>query len=135
MQQPMADDVGVYMPTAAEDAYKPEFKPKFEATPYNFAVTLWNMNYSTEQAGEQVNIQVSTQVNTQVNTQVARVLAAIGDGELTAGEIMEALGFSERSTFRKNYLHPALESSLAEMTIPDKPNSRLQRYRRATREG
>ncbi|MDO4851153.1 MAG: hypothetical protein Q4A93_04760 [Actinomycetota bacterium] len=49
---------------------------------------------------------------------------------MTALELMDAMGFSERSTFRKNYLRPALESGLIERTIPDKPNSRNQKYRR-----
>jgi ATP-dependent DNA helicase RecG len=31
--------------------------------------------------------------------------------------------------FRKAYLAPALKVGLIEMTIPDAPNSRLQRYR------
>jgi len=28
-----------------------------------------------------------------------------------------------------NYIQPAIELRLLEMTIPDKPNSRLQKYR------
>ena len=41
------------------------------------------------------------------------------------------LGLSHRPTFRKNYLQPALDAGLIERTLPDKPNSRLQKYRRA----
>ncbi len=39
------------------------------------------------------------------------------------------LGLSDRKSFRERYLKPALTDSLIEMTIPDKPNSRLQKYR------
>ena len=40
-----------------------------------------------------------------------------------------ALGLSDRKSFRERYLKPALDGGLIEMTIPDKPNSRLQKYR------
>ena len=42
---------------------------------------------------------------------------------------MQKLNLSHRPTFRKNYLNPALTAHLIERTIPDKPNSRLQKYR------
>jgi len=42
---------------------------------------------------------------------------------------MTRLKLSHRPTFRANYLHPALEQDLIERTIPEKPNSRLQKYR------
>tara|TARA_B110000879_G_scaffold194061_1_gene261490 strand:- start:1115 stop:1249 length:135 start_codon:yes stop_codon:yes gene_type:complete len=42
---------------------------------------------------------------------------------------MQKLNLSHRPTFRKNYLNPALTAQLIERTIPDKPNSRLQKYR------
>lgn len=38
------------------------------------------------------------------------------------------LGLKLRETFRKNYMNPALELGIVQMTIPDKPNSRNQRY-------
>ena len=43
---------------------------------------------------------------------------------------MEKLGLSHHPNFRKNYLQPALDAGLIERTIPEKPNSRLQKYRR-----
>lgn len=65
-----------------------------------------------------------------VDSSLGRLLDAIGDEELSAAQIMERLGLSHRPTFRRNYLVPALEQGLIEMTIPDKPTSRNQRYRK-----
>lgn len=65
-----------------------------------------------------------------MTVQVAKLLEALGDEELSASEIMQRLSLSHRPTFRKNYLNPALEQRLIEMTIPDKPNSRNQKYYR-----
>ena len=46
----------------------------------------------------------------------------------TSVALMEKVGLKSREGFRKNYLRPAIESNLIRMTIPDKPNSRNQRY-------
>ncbi len=46
----------------------------------------------------------------------------------TSNELMERLNLKAREGFRRNYLHPAMELDLIKMTIPDKPNSRNQRY-------
>ena len=54
---------------------------------------------------------------------------AIGNDVLSTSEIMKRLGLSHRPTFRQNYLNPALSNGIVEMTIPDKPNSRNQKYR------
>ena len=43
---------------------------------------------------------------------------------------MESLELKHRPTFRDNYLLPALELGYIEMTIPDKPRSSKQRYRK-----
>jgi Fic family protein len=59
-----------------------------------------------------------------------RLLQVLGEETLSAVELMNRLGLSHRATFRKNYLNPALEQKLVERTIPDKPNSRYQKYRR-----
>ena len=46
----------------------------------------------------------------------------------SANEIMAKLGLKSKETFRKNYMNPALEQGIVKMTIPDKPNSKNQRY-------
>lgn len=61
---------------------------------------------------------------------INRLLAALGHEELSAAELMARLGLSHRPTFRKNYLTPALDRGLIERTIPDKPNSKNQKYRK-----
>ena len=57
-------------------------------------------------------------------------LDVLGEEELSAVQIMERLDLSHGPTFRKNYLNLALAQGVIEMTVPDKPNSRNQMYRR-----
>jgi ATP-dependent DNA helicase RecG len=60
---------------------------------------------------------------------VFRLVWTVGKAELAPSEIQQRLGLLHRPTFRENYLRPALQQRLLEMTLPDKPASRLQRYR------
>lgn len=76
---------------------------------------------STDQDSDQVTGQ---------DDAINRLLSALGDEELSAAEIMKRLELSHRPTFRKNYLTPALDKGLIERTIPDKPNSKNQKYRK-----
>ena len=46
----------------------------------------------------------------------------------TSKTLMEKLELKSKEGFRRNYLRPALDMNLIRMTIPDKPNSRNQRY-------
>ena len=50
------------------------------------------------------------------------------DVPYTSNTLMEKLGLKAKEGFRRNYLRPAIEMNLIHMTIPDKPNSRNQRY-------
>jgi len=70
-----------------------------------------------------------TQSSTQSTDPVIRLLRALVDGPLSSGELRKRLNLKHRPTFRENYLHPALEKGYIEMTIPEKPSSRLQKYR------
>lgn len=50
------------------------------------------------------------------------------DVPYTGKALMEKLGLKSREGFRRNYLRPAIDMNIIRMTIPDKPNSRNQRY-------
>ena len=77
---------------------------------------------STDQHGDQVTDQ------DKIPTE--RLLSVLGDKTLSATELMDRLGLSHKPNFRKNYLNPALEQNLIERTVPDKPNSRNQKYKK-----
>lgn len=64
----------------------------------------------------------------QVTPQVVQLLKVM-TGEHLRRELQTLLGLADREHFRKAYLLPALEEGLVEQTLPDKPNSRLQKYR------
>ena len=42
---------------------------------------------------------------------------------------MKVVGRTDRTKFRDGVVKPLIETGLLEMTIPDKPRSRMQRYR------
>ena len=73
------------------------------------------------------------QVTVQVTEQVERLLDAIGDDIVSSKELMERLGIKHRPNFRDKYLLPAIKLGLIEMTIPNKPNSSKQKYKKSGR--
>lgn len=81
---------------------------------------------------DQVLDEVISQVNkANANTSeyVNRMLEVMEyDVPYTSNTIMELLGLKSKETLRKNYLNPAMELGLVRMTLPDKPNSKNQRY-------
>jgi Fic family protein len=72
--------------------------------------------------------EAAPQVTPQVTPQVAHMVR-IMLGEMSREALQEALKLSDRKSFRERYLKPAIDCGLIEMTIPERPNSRLQRYR------
>ena len=67
--------------------------------------------------------------NTDTSEYVKRMLDCMEyDIPYTANEIIRQLGLKSKETFRKNYMNPAMELGLVQMTLPDKPNSKNQRY-------
>ncbi|MFW5959597.1 MAG: RNA-binding domain-containing protein, partial [Chitinivibrionales bacterium] len=84
---------------------------------------------ATEQVEAQVEAQVDEQVDEQVSEQVTTVLNACKNTPRTKVELLQMLGLANAYMNYKRHLLPLIEQGFIEMTIPDKPNSRLQKYR------
>ncbi|MBE6967375.1 MAG: Fic family protein [Ruminococcaceae bacterium] len=77
---------------------------------------------------DDISVQLSED-SEQLSEYVKRLLDAMEyDVPYSSLALMEKLGLKSKEGFRRNYLHPAIELNLIRMTIPDKPNSRNQRY-------
>lgn len=67
--------------------------------------------------------------NEQLSEHIKKMLDVMEyDIPYTSKSLMEKLELKSKEGFRRNYLRPAIEMNLIHMTIPDKPNSRNQRY-------
>ena len=73
---------------------------------------------------EDISLQMNEE-NEQFSETVRKMLEIMEyDTPYTRKTLMEKLGLKSRDGFRRNYLQPALEMNLIQMTLPDKPNSR-----------
>lgn len=84
----------------------------------NDALNKFTPVNSTDQDSDQDKIRIN------------RLLSTLGDETLSLAELMKRLSLTHKPTFRKNYLNPALNKHLIERTIPDKPNSKNQKYKK-----
>jgi predicted ArsR family transcriptional regulator len=76
---------------------------------------------------EQDKHQVKHQVDLS-GTQID-VLKSLQDKTLSRKEIFAAIGMNGDSRSFKRHIEPLIAADLIEMTVPDKPNSPLQKYR------
>lgn len=66
---------------------------------------------------------------TGVVTGEVKKLLQVLQGEMSRSELQDSLGLKHEDHFCNAYLRPGLDAGLIAMTIPDKPRSRLQKYR------
>jgi ATP-dependent DNA helicase RecG len=67
-------------------------------------------------------------ITPQVTPEVLRLINTV-EGEMTRIEIQEKLELNDEKHFREIYQQAGIRLDVIEMTIPDEPTSRLQKYR------
>ena len=105
--------------------------PAFHLENGFFILTVWRKRLTEKKAihpAGQVTGQVTGQVRRQVSAEIGRLLKNI-HGDMTRQKLQDKLKLKGRANFEERYLRPAIENGLIEYTVPDRPNSRLQKYR------
>jgi ATP-dependent DNA helicase RecG len=118
---------------------KANIKVGFETAMGTFIVTLTKQ--ATRTASESGAVRRKAQ-EAQVEAQEAQVavtavemglLAGCQRGPKSAKELLAAAGYTSRTGNFKRSLAKLIENRLLELTLPDKPNSRLQKYQLTSR--
>lgn len=86
------------------------------------------MMFQIDKILDDISIQISED-NEQLTEYIKKLLGVMEyDTPYTSKTLMDKLNLKSKEGFRRNYLRPAIDMNLIRMTIPDKPNSRNQRY-------
>ena len=104
--------------------YKTEFKPEFSSSAMDFKVTFKNLNYVPN-----LNDLVSDQVSDQVSPKdITQSILEFCVTEKNKQEICSFVGYKNLTYFTRKYLKPLILNEQLKMTVPNKPNSKNQRY-------
>jgi len=117
---------GIFRQAAADNLPAPLIEEL--AGRIRFTVTLPEILPLTREQSR-ATLPLRAQSGAQSGAQSTEVLQALWDSVLSSHEIAEVIGLESRSGALKRTIKDLLENSLIEMTIPEKPNSRLQKYR------
>ena len=101
--------------------YTPGLRPEFFSTSSDFRVILKNVNF---------NLHTCTVQDRAQDERIVNLLEFCSEAR-TRQEMQEFIGITSREHFRKIILKPLLEAGKIKMTLPNKPNSKNQKYIKA----
>ena len=102
--------------------YTDDMKPKFYSDYNSFVLTLSNLNYSER---EQETAQREQETSKKDIGNKIIVFCSVPRSRV---EILNHLGFGSKSALWRNYLRPLLADGKLQMTIPEQPKNRNQKY-------
>jgi len=119
------------MITACQKAGLPDLE--FNNFSSGFILKFFKLVPETMKASDRIRDQksdwVTDPVTAPVSEQILKILFALEKEPLSSQELRTRLGLKHRAFFRANYLKPAFAAGFIERTLPEKPNSRFQKYR------
>ena len=80
-----------------------------------------------DKALDELNV-VANMIKTESSVNVKRLVDIMDEDPMSANEIMIRLNIKHKDTLRNKYLNCAIRDGYVQMTIPDKPKSKNQRY-------
>ena len=99
-------------------------EPEYRQSEFMLYATLKNKNWGKEDASWVATTQDTIQDATQDEDKLIQFCAVARSRQ----EMMDFMGLVNRKHFIERYLKPLLSSGKLAMTIPDKPNSKNQKY-------
>lgn len=106
--------------------YTERLKPEFFSTPSDFRVILKNVNYIM--SGTSTHESTHDTIHDFPLTEKQVLLLDFCVEARSREEMQAFIGIANRSHFSKAYLKPLLASGKLQMTLPDKPRSKSQKY-------
>ncbi|MCU7960560.1 MAG: helix-turn-helix domain-containing protein [gamma proteobacterium symbiont of Bathyaustriella thionipta] len=110
-------------------------EPKIEEIGMRVRFTVYLQKPHLITQGSQQEPASRAQSRAQSGAQSESILSALTDGSLSAVELVAILGLDSKTGAFKRAIKELLEQEKIEYTIPDKPNSRLQKYRLVNNRG
>lgn len=102
------------------------------ARPKDMGKNIVGVSYSTSKSTVEAQQKYSrSTVETQLEkykNSIIQLIRVIGEDRLTSYDIRDLMSFKSKTTFRQNYLNPAIKAGLIALENPDKPNAPNQRY-------
>ena len=105
--------------TAKLPGYTEKLKPEFRSSPSEFHVIMKNVNY------------IETKSSLTKDTPQENIFDKILEFCVipkSRKEICEHLGYKNLTYFSRHFLKPLIDQGKLKLTIPDKPNSKMQKY-------
>ena len=102
-------------------------KYKFEVLKSGFVVVFYRSDENFDTTGTDTT-PVTIPVNTPDKDIRSKIVSLCLNAPQTREQLMQACGMKNKAHFLKAYLKPMLETGELQLTIPDKPNSRNQKY-------